>query len=269
MTFCFEALKVAPSTVSASVQVAASVSVGLAAGLRPRQRCQWRTGRLAANQKAVYDFIEEAGVGSYQIEQVLLVACFFFSDLSTDHCLAPRVGPGDGPGGSGERQLRGEGEGNGSDRDWAGTLLAGVLGDNFGRRVPILLGYLGVMAGSVGMWSAPSPIVVGIFRALTGFSVGIGVPASLTTIAEIAPAKSRAMLISVCYAALALGGLYAACACGLQSQLQLHFQLHSSSWRLEFFRNLDWKKSVFVTRKGYNGYKVSWHFQETVASEFN
>lgn len=211
-------------TASPSLQVAASVSAGLAA-LRPRRRYRWRTCRPAANQKAVYDFIEEAGVGSYQIEQVLLVACFFFSEAAELDVISPLT--------------------TAWRLEWAlvtdqvallasvgylgfaaGTLLAGILGDNFGRRVPILLGYLGVMAGSFGMWSAPSPLVVGVFRALTGFSVGIGVPASLTTIAEIAPAKSRAMLISVCYAALALGGLYA--------DLGLYFflpDLKSGDWR--------------------------------------
>ena len=70
-----------------------------------------------------------------------------------------------------------------------GTFLAGFIGDNLGRRVPILLGYLGVMLGALGMWSAATPLVVGLFRAVTGFSVGIGVPASLTTIAEIAPKR--------------------------------------------------------------------------------
>ena len=74
----------------------------------------------------------------------------------------------------------------------AGTFLSGVIGDSLGRRVPILLGYLGVMLGAVGMWSAPTPLVVGLFRAITGFSVGIGVPAALTTMAEIAPARGAA-----------------------------------------------------------------------------
>jgi len=215
---------------SPSVQVAASLSAGLVSALgsrHPRHRCRprWPCWANGSDQKAVYDFIEEAGVGSYQIEQVLLVACFFFSEAAELDVISPLT--------------------TAWRLEWAlvtdqvallasigylgfaaGTLLAGVLGDNFGRRVPILLGYLGVMAGSFGMWSAPSPLVVGVFRALTGFSVGIGVPASLTTIAEIAPAKSRAMLISVCYAALALGGFYA--------DLGLYFflpDLKSGDWR--------------------------------------
>mmetsp|Transcript_46086 Transcript_46086/g.103525 ORF Transcript_46086/g.103525 Transcript_46086/m.103525 type:complete len:352 (-) Transcript_46086:14-1069(-) len=76
------------------------------------------------------------------------------------------------------------------------------------------------------MFGAATPLVVGIFRAITGFSVGIGVPASLTMIAEIAPAKSRAQLLGLCYAAIALGALYA--------DLGLYFflpDLKSGDWR--------------------------------------
>ncbi|CAE8589684.1 unnamed protein product [Polarella glacialis] len=90
-----------------------------------------------------------------------------------------------------------------------GTLLSGLLGDSFGRRVPVLVGYVGVLIGSVGMWASAGPLAVGVFRGLTGLAVGIGVPASLAMIAEIGPSASRSSLVLICYAALVLGALYA------------------------------------------------------------
>ena len=54
------------------------------------------------------------------------------------------------------------------------------------------LGLPGRHAGRRGHVECPTPLVVGLFRAITGFSVGIGVPAALTTIAEIAPARGAA-----------------------------------------------------------------------------
>ena len=68
---------------------------------------------------------------------------------------------------------------------------------------------MGILLGALGMWSAASPMGVGLARLVSGFSVGLGVPASLTTVAEVAPAASRTSQILVCYAALVFGALYA------------------------------------------------------------
>jgi len=75
--------------------------------------------------------------------------------------------------------------------------------------VPILGAYFGVIVCALGMWSSVSAPAVGFFRYLAGFSVGAGVPAALTIVSEIAPARSRGQLLSACYVALAVGALYA------------------------------------------------------------
>lgn len=152
--------------------------------------------------------IEEIGSGSYQTQQAILMACFFLSEAAELDVISPLT--------------------TAWRLQWAlvtddvallasvgylgfalGTLLSGPLGDWLGRRAPIFAGYLGVLIGAVGMWSAPTPYVVGFFRAITGFSVGIGIPASLTLVAEVTPAKSRADILTTCYIGLALGELFA------------------------------------------------------------
>jgi len=174
---------------------------------------------------AVAAHIEKIGAGPYQFQQALLVACFFLSEAAELDVISPLT--------------------TAWRLEWAlvtdqvaalasvgflgfalGTFLSGIIGDRFGRRVPILFGYIGVLLGAFGMSTAGSPIAVGVFRALTGASVGLGIPASLTLIAEITPAKDRGTLLSLCYAALAIGALYA--------DLGLYFflpDLQSGDWR--------------------------------------
>jgi len=77
-----------------------------------------------------------------------------------------------------------------------------------------------------GMWAAVSPEMVAIFRVITGFSVGCGVPSALTIIAETAPAKERGTLVTACYVAIIMGALWADI--GLATFLP---NLSSGDWR--------------------------------------
>lgn len=173
----------------------------------------------------VASHIERVGVGPYQWKQTLLVACFFLAEASELDVISPLTTAWrlqwalltDDVAALASAGFVGFA---------AGTLLSGLLGDRFGRRAPILAGYVGAILGAVGMWGAATPLVVGAFRTLAGFSVGLGVPAALTMVSEIAPAKNRGQLLSACYVALALGALYA--------DLGLFFflpNLRSGDWR--------------------------------------
>jgi len=175
--------------------------------------------------RVVADRIEEIGSGTYQYQQAVLVACYFFCEAAELDVISPLT--------------------TAWRLEWAlvtdqvallasigyvgfaiGTFSSGPLGDSFGRRVPILIGYVGALLGALGMWTSTSPESVGAFRLLAGVSVGLGIPASLTLIAEVSPAKDRAPLISICYLALAFGALYADL--GLYQFLP---DLRSGDWR--------------------------------------
>jgi len=169
--------------------------------------------------------IEEIGSGTYQYQQAVLVACYFFCEAAELDVISPLT--------------------TAWRLEWAlvtdqvallasigyvgfaiGTFSSGPLGDSFGRRVPILTGYVGTLLGALGMWSSASPFWVGAFRLVAGISVGLGIPASLTLLAEVSPAKERAPLVSICYLALAFGALYADL--GLYDFLP---DLRSGDWR--------------------------------------
>lgn len=174
---------------------------------------------------AIQERIDEIGFGKYQLQQGALVAAYFVAEAAEIDIISPLTSAWGGEWSLGRDDLAALAS-VGFFGFAVGTFVSGIIGDNFGRRVPILAGYVGTLIGAVGMWGAPSAAIVGVFRALTGFSVGIGVPATLTIIAEVAPPKHRSDLLTLCYVALTIGALWADL--GLFSFLP---DLKSGDWR--------------------------------------
>ncbi|CAE7576718.1 SVOP [Symbiodinium natans] len=91
-----------------------------------------------------------------------------------------------------------------------GNTCSGPLGDGLGRKLPILLSYLGIAlfsvlsASATGFWSMSG------VRMLVGFAFGLGQPAATTLLNEVSPRRWRYMLIGQAMALFCFGELYAA-----------------------------------------------------------
>mmetsp|Transcript_94427 Transcript_94427/g.304933 ORF Transcript_94427/g.304933 Transcript_94427/m.304933 type:complete len:473 (-) Transcript_94427:26-1444(-) len=108
-----------------------------------------------------------------------------------------------------------------------GNFLSGMIGDVHGRRLPIILSYLGVFVFSVcsvfawDVWSlATSRIFVGI-----GF--GVGVPAWNALGGEICPSGSRLVVNGLSQILFALGEVYSASLVYMQDPHMRHLE-----WRV-------------------------------------
>mmetsp|Transcript_35652 Transcript_35652/g.81726 ORF Transcript_35652/g.81726 Transcript_35652/m.81726 type:complete len:494 (+) Transcript_35652:167-1648(+) len=76
----------------------------------------------------------------------------------------------------------------------AGTLLSGGLADPFGRRLPMLLGYIGMVLSAIGLACLPSTrLEVHLLLFTLGASAGSGIPISLITLAEVCPTSWRGL----------------------------------------------------------------------------
>merc|ERR1719375_436011 len=77
-----------------------------------------------------------------------------------------------------------------------GNLLGGLQGDLFGRRPTILSCYVLVSIASVASACAQSPFQLLLFRFFLGACVGLGIPAAVALMSELAPSKSRVLVTS-------------------------------------------------------------------------
>jgi len=82
-----------------------------------------------------------------------------------------------------------------------GTLASGTIGDSKGRRLPMLLGYVGMVVMQVLIFLIPGLYVLYILVFFLGVFAGIGIPAAVTLLSEVVPHKWRDMF----GAALCLG----------------------------------------------------------------
>mmetsp|Transcript_120091 Transcript_120091/g.299578 ORF Transcript_120091/g.299578 Transcript_120091/m.299578 type:complete len:561 (-) Transcript_120091:44-1726(-) len=91
-----------------------------------------------------------------------------------------------------------------------GNLLSGYIGDRYGRRVAILLGY--TLIGSFGFLTglAFHPAVMITLRFGVGMGCGIGFPSIYSLIPEVCPTKLRGSLSTLMIGFMPLGELYAA-----------------------------------------------------------
>mmetsp|Transcript_8823 Transcript_8823/g.23622 ORF Transcript_8823/g.23622 Transcript_8823/m.23622 type:complete len:504 (-) Transcript_8823:22-1533(-) len=112
----------------------------------------------------------------------------------------------------------------------AGTIASGPLGDVYGRRVPMLCGYVGVVLTAMATYFAPTVTCIYIVRFILGFFGGIGIPTALVTLSEVSPRTLRGMSTAALGAAYCLGDLWAAL--GLWLVLP---DLQTGPWRILLF----------------------------------
>eukprot|EP00928_Gymnodinium_smaydae_P034345 TRINITY_DN24360_c1_g4_i1.p1 TRINITY_DN24360_c1_g4~~TRINITY_DN24360_c1_g4_i1.p1 ORF type:complete len:499 (+),score=54.01 TRINITY_DN24360_c1_g4_i1:83-1579(+) len=92
----------------------------------------------------------------------------------------------------------------------AGNLLSGYIGDRFGRRVSILLGYC--LIGSMGFLTglALNPAMMVCLRFGVGVGCGVGFPSVYSLMPEVCPTHLRGSMSSLMIGFMPLGELYAA-----------------------------------------------------------
>jgi len=105
----------------------------------------------------------------------------------------------------------------------AGSMLSGLLGDRHGRRTVLILACFAMAVGMIGDGLSPNWEILLIARAITGLGIGAVLPAGTSLIAELAPARFRAALISVVVVSTTLGA--AATAVGI------HWLEQLTDWR--------------------------------------
>ncbi|CAJ1335761.1 unnamed protein product [Effrenium voratum] len=90
-----------------------------------------------------------------------------------------------------------------------GHYVAGFVADLKGRRLPMVLGYLGISLCSLFMTMASGYKSMVLLRVLHGFSCGLGVPPAMSMIAEIMPADWRPFMFITFWSFTAVGETYA------------------------------------------------------------
>lgn len=91
-----------------------------------------------------------------------------------------------------------------------GTFVSGPVGDAFGRRLPMLVGYIGVITAAGITCLSVHVIAVYICRFLLGVFAGIGIPTACIAVSEVSPTKGRGMITAALGIAYILGELWAA-----------------------------------------------------------
>jgi AAHS family 4-hydroxybenzoate transporter-like MFS transporter len=107
-----------------------------------------------------------------------------------------------------------------------GTLTSGPLGDSYGRRKPMILGYCGVICTAACTVLVTNINMLYGMRALLGYFAGIGIPTACITISEVTPSYLRGRATAALGIAYILGEMWAAA--GL---LYMMPDLVHGSWR--------------------------------------
>jgi len=91
-----------------------------------------------------------------------------------------------------------------------GHYIAGFLADLKGRRLPMILAYLGMTLTGIFMTMASGYKSVVFLRLLHGAACGLGVPPAMSMIAEIIPSSWRQLMFVIFWSFTAVGETYAA-----------------------------------------------------------
>ncbi|CAK8995387.1 unnamed protein product [Durusdinium trenchii] len=91
-----------------------------------------------------------------------------------------------------------------------GHYVAGFLADLKGRRLPIVLGYLGISLVGLFMTLASGYKSMVLLRIFHGIACGVGVPPAMSMIAEIMPSDWRPFMFIIFWSFTAVGETYAA-----------------------------------------------------------
>eukprot|EP00397_Hematodinium_sp_SG-2012_P027066 GEMP01028414.1.p1 GENE.GEMP01028414.1~~GEMP01028414.1.p1 ORF type:complete len:226 (+),score=36.94 GEMP01028414.1:178-855(+) len=91
-----------------------------------------------------------------------------------------------------------------------GNFLSGTLGDKYGRRLPIIISYLGVFVFSITSVFAWSFASLATMRLFVGMAFGVGQPAWNAFGSEVSPDKYRLLMNAMGQSLFSLGEIYAA-----------------------------------------------------------
>ena len=105
----------------------------------------------------------------------------------------------------------------------SGSMLAGLLADRYGRRKVLIMAALAMAVGMIGDGLSPNWEVLLIARAFAGMGLGAVLPAGTTLIAELAPVRYRAAIISVIVVSTTIGGA--------SSAFSIHLMERLTDWR--------------------------------------
>jgi AAHS family 4-hydroxybenzoate transporter-like MFS transporter len=90
-----------------------------------------------------------------------------------------------------------------------GSVLAGILGDRFGRKAALIAAVLVFSLGTFGSAAATGILSLGMFRLTAGIGLGGVFPNATALAAEFAPLSRRALSVSMTLVCVSLGGMIA------------------------------------------------------------
>lgn len=86
-----------------------------------------------------------------------------------------------------------------------GSIVAGPLSDQIGRRLPIIVGTAGFGLATLGGALAQNDLTLGIFRVVACLFLGAVMPLVITLVAEFAPEKRKAAIVAITFTGFPLG----------------------------------------------------------------
>jgi MFS family permease len=110
-----------------------------------------------------------------------------------------------------------------------GTLLGGAACDSYGRRLPILLTYLGIVLLLFFCLMSDGFLMLTIGKGVLGVCMGFGLPAANALICESCPSDHRSNIYCCSMVCFALGQMYAA---GLMWILSPSLSFEVLNWRM-------------------------------------
>lgn len=109
-----------------------------------------------------------------------------------------------------------------------GTFVGGTACDQYGRRLPILITYVGIILFLLLCLASPYLVPLVLAKFMLGFFLGLGLPATNAIVCESCPPSHRANIYSITMVLFSLGQVYAAFALWL---LNPELREDSVSWR--------------------------------------
>eukprot|EP00756_Hemistasia_phaeocysticola_P051491 Hpha_TRINITY_DN26669_c0_g1::TRINITY_DN26669_c0_g1_i1::g.86014::m.86014 len=185
----------------------------------------WVEGE-GAQQTRLCDALDSIGTGWFHIELGVWVGGFLFAEAAEL--------------GKGSALSYALIDAAGMDRKWhsdlistvfigfaIGNLLAGPLGDKYGRRVCVLGGQAGMVLCSLAFVLFPVPAIIWLGRGIGGMFAGFGIPNCFAMLAEFTPGEKRAQVFCIANFMLSLGVIWVG--------ICLHFlmpDLETGDWKV-------------------------------------
>ncbi|CAE6953171.1 Slc22a1 [Symbiodinium sp. CCMP2592] len=176
--------------------------------LQTRTKTEGTTGLFTVTAARLPELIDEIGIGKFQIVQFLPVLFVPLCEganvlvmTNVTHALKRNF------------QLTSWQAGTLDAFSFLGLALghyvAGFLADLRGRRLPVVLSFLGMTLGSLLMTLAAGYEAMATLRLLHGLCCGLGVPPAASMIAETSPSAWRRFVFVLFWSSTALGETYA------------------------------------------------------------